>query len=142
MSVSSTARTVWRGGLADGSGRTELVTSGTAQLDVSWKARSEGSDSVTTPEELLAAAHASCFSMALSKALGDNGTEPTELEVQAVVTFVPGTGVTESALTVTAQVPGLDDEGFGAAAADAAANCPVSKALAGVDIRLESATLR
>ncbi|GMA37587.1 hypothetical protein GCM10025876_37910 [Demequina litorisediminis] len=89
MAIHSKASTVWKGGLADGSGTTALA-SGVATVGVNWKARSEGSETTTTPEELLAAAHASCYAMALSHALGENGTPPTEISVEAEVTFVPG----------------------------------------------------
>jgi osmotically inducible protein OsmC len=112
-----------------------------AEFDVHWKARSEGSDSTTTPEELLAAAHASCFSMALSKALADAGATPVTLDVQAQVTFVPGEGVTHSALTVSGDVEDLSAADFASIAEDAKAGCPISQALAGVTITLESATL-
>lgn len=139
--VTSTAETRWEGSLADGHGVTRLVGSGAAELPVNWKARSEGSQSVTTPEELLGAAHASCFAMALSHALTGNGTPPKVLDVTAKVEFVPGTGITTSALTLVAEVPKLDDDSFQAIAADAKANCPVSAALAGIDITLD-ATLR
>ncbi|WP_084078337.1 OsmC family peroxiredoxin [Demequina sp. NBRC 110057] len=140
MAVHSKASTVWKGSLTEGSGTTALA-SGVATVGVNWKARSEGSATTTTPEELLAAAHASCYAMALSNALGEKGTPPTEISVEAEVTFVPGEGVTQSVLTVKASVPGLDQVGFGEVAEDAKENCPVSKALAGVQISLESATL-
>jgi osmotically inducible protein OsmC len=142
MAVDSTARTHWSGDLKSGSGRTTLATSGAAELDVNWKARSEGSNATTTPEELLAAAHASCYSMALSKALGDNGTAPQSLEVQATVTFVPGTGVTGSKLSVTATVPGLDAESFEEFARAAKDGCPMSKALAAIEVTLGEVVLK
>ena len=141
MAVESKAQTLWHGDLLSGGGHTKLASSGVAEFDVNWTARSEGSATVTTPEELLAAAHSSCFAMAFSNELSENGTPPTEVNVSAVVSFVPGTGVTSSALTVAATVPGIDAETFAKIADSAKANCPVSKALAGVDISLESATL-
>lgn len=141
MAVSSKAHTTWSGDLPTGSGHTKLASSGVADFDINWTSRSEGGASAVTPEELLAAAHSSCFSMALSHALGENGTPPTELAVDASVTFVPGEGVTSSVLTVVATVPGLSSDEFKAFAEDAKSNCPVSKALAGVDISLESVTL-
>ncbi|WP_210479510.1 OsmC family peroxiredoxin [Naasia sp. SYSU D00948] len=139
--VDNTASTVWRGDLQSGSGHTRLETSSVAEFDVNWKARSEGDTSVTTPEELLAAAHSSCFSMAFSLGLAQNGTPPEQLDVSAKVTFVPGEGVTRSVLTVTGTVPGLEPERFRELAEDAKANCPVSKALAGIEIVLDSAVL-
>ena len=141
MAVDNTASTVWRGDLESGSGHTRLETSSTAEFDVTWKARSEGDTSVTTPEELLAAAHSACFSMAFSGALAKNWTPPEQLDVSAKVTFVPGTGVTQSVLKVTGIVPGIDPERFRELAEDAKENCPVSKALAGVEIVLDSAVL-
>lgn len=141
MAVNSSARTHWSGDLETGSGRTTLATSGAAELNVNWRARSEGSDATTTPEELLAAAHASCYSMALSKALGDNGTAPEALDVQATVTFVPGTGVTGSRLSVTATVPGLDAASFEEFARAAKDGCPVSKALASIEVSLGEVVL-
>jgi osmotically inducible protein OsmC len=102
-------------------------------LDVTWAARSEeASGGKTSPEELIAAAHASCFSMALSGGLAKAGTPPERLRTSATVTFVPGTGITKSALTVRGSVPGLDADGFRQAAEAAKDGCPVSQALAGV----------
>ncbi|MEV8266505.1 OsmC family peroxiredoxin [Microbacterium sp. NPDC076911] len=138
MTVTSEATTAWQGDLATGSGAVTLVSSGSGSFDVNWKARSEGSTSTTTPEELLAAAHASCFSMALSHALGQNGTPPERIDATASVSFTPGTGITGSHLNVNAVVPGLTAEDFERFAADAKAGCPVSQALAGIEITLEA----
>lgn len=138
MSVTSEASTAWKGSLMDGSGTVALDTSHTGTFDVNWKARSEGSGSVTTPEELIAAAHSSCFSMALSHALSENGTPPESVDTTASVTFVPGTGITGSHLNVNAVVPGLSAEDFATIAQDAKVNCPVSAALAGIEITLEA----
>ena len=138
MTVTSEASTAWKGGLADGSGEVTLQSSKLGTFDVNWKARSEGSTSVTTPEELIAAAHSSCFSMALSHALAENGTPPESIDTTASVTFKPGTGITGSHLNVNAVVPGIDAEAFDAIAQDAKANCPVSQALAGIEITLEA----
>jgi lipoyl-dependent peroxiredoxin len=138
MSVTSEAATAWKGSLFEGSGTVAFRSSDIGTFDVNWKARSEGSSSVTTPEELLAAAHSSCFSMALSNALTENGTPPEAIDATASVTFVPGTGITGSHLNVNAVVPGLDADDFQRIAADAKANCPVSQALAGIDITLEA----
>lgn len=139
MTTTSEATTQWKGGLADGAGTVALRSSGIGTFDIDWKARSEGSTSVTTPEELLAAAHASCFSMALSHALGQNGTPPEAIETTASVTFKPGTGITGSHLNVNAVVPGLDAADFARIADEAKVGCPVSQALAGVEITLEAA---
>ncbi|MCR6713376.1 MAG: OsmC family peroxiredoxin [Demequina sp.] len=136
----STARTEWAGGLTDGSGTTTLA-SGVGTFAVNWKARSEGADSTTTPEELLAAAHASCYSMALSNGLAKAGNPPTAVTTDARVTFVPGEGITLIEIAVVATVPGIDQETFSAAALDAKANCPVSQALRAVPIELVEATL-
>ncbi|MEX0914042.1 MAG: OsmC family peroxiredoxin [Demequina sp.] len=141
MAVISTARTTWTGDLQSGSGHTELATSRAAEFDVHWKARSEGSDSTTTPEELLAAAHASCYAMALSKALADAGATPVVLDVQAQVSFVVGEGVTTSALTVSGDVDDISVADFSRVAEEAKAGCPISQALGGVTITLESASL-
>lgn len=138
MTVTSEATTVWHGSLMEGSGKTTLATSGAATLPVDWTARSQGSTTTTTPEELLGAAHSACFSMALSNALASNGTPPDELTVTAAVTFAPGTGITGSHLLLTGTVPGLDEAQFLAIAENAKANCPVSQALAGIPITLEA----
>ncbi len=138
MSVTSEASTAWKGSLMDGSGTVALDTSGVGTFDVNWKARSQGSSSVTTPEELIAAAHSSCFSMALSHALSENGTPPESVDTTASVTFVPGTGITGSHLNVNAVVPGLSAEDFARIAQDAKTGCPVSQALAGIEITLEA----
>jgi osmotically inducible protein OsmC len=138
MSVTSEATTTWTGSLTEGSGDIALESSNQGPLPVNWKARSEGSTSVTTPEELLAAAHSSCFSMALSHALSENGTPPESIETTASVTFIPGTGISGSHLNVNASVPGLSAEDFARIAGEAKVGCPVSQALAGIDITLEA----
>ncbi|WP_433676836.1 OsmC family peroxiredoxin [Microbacterium gorillae] len=138
MSVTSEATTVWSGSLTEGSGTVTFDSSRIGSFDVNWKARSEGSSSTTTPEELIAAAHASCFAMALSHALSGNGTPPEKLNVTASVTFQPGTGITGSHLNLNASVPGLSEADFQRLAAEAKAGCPVSQALSGIDITLEA----
>jgi len=138
MTVTSEATTAWKGGLFDGSGEVTFVSSGLGTFDVNWKARSEGSTTVTTPEELIAAAHSSCFSMALSLALAENGTPPESIDTTASVTFKPGTGITGSHLNVNAVVPGLEPEDFERIAQGAKTGCPVSQALAGIEITLEA----
>jgi len=135
-----TAHVTWSGSLIEGAGRITEVGSGAfGPLDVTWASRAEDSDGRTSPEELIAAAHAACLSMALSNGLAEAGTPPERLDVDATVTFVPGTGITKSALTVRAVVPGIDEPAFLHAAQTAKENCPVSKALAGgPEITLEA----
>ncbi len=124
---------VWQGDLLHGSGTIQSVTSGALPvLDVSWPSRSEEPNGRTSPEELIAAAWASCFSMALSNGLATNETPPERLETSATVTFQPGEGIVRGALTVRGTVPGIDPEEFRKIADTAKANCPVSKALKGI----------
>lgn len=138
MSVTSEATTLWFGDLFSGSGTTSLDSSDAGEFPVSWAARSEGVSGRTNPEELLGAAHSACYSMAFSNALSQAGTPPESLQVTAAVTFEPGTGITGSHLLVSAKVPGISTEDFLRIADDAKANCPVSKALAGIPITLEA----
>ncbi|HEY1530378.1 MAG TPA: OsmC family peroxiredoxin [Galbitalea sp.] len=138
MALTSEATTLWFGDLQTGSGTTSLDSSDAAEFPVSWQARSVGEVGKTNPEELLGAAHSACYSMALSNALGSNGTPPESLQVTAAVTFVPGEGIKGSHLLVSAKVPGLSEDDFQRFAADAKANCPVSQALAGIPITLEA----
>lgn len=133
MATDRTAEVTWHGDLKGGSGRIDSVTSGAiGGLDIDWGARSEDAQSKTSPEELIAAAHAACFSMALSNGLGQAGNAAEELKTSATVTFQPGEGITKIALTVTGVVPSIDEETFKKAAETAKENCPVSKALASV----------
>jgi osmotically inducible protein OsmC len=138
MALTSEATTIWFGDLQTGSGTTSLDSSDAAEFPVSWQARSVGEVGRTNPEELLGAAHSACYSMALSNALGGNGTPPESLQVTAAVTFVPGEGIKGSHLLVTAKVPGISEDDFQKFADDAKANCPVSQALAGIPITLEA----
>jgi lipoyl-dependent peroxiredoxin len=138
MTTTRTATTTWDGGLTDGKGRVVLESSGIGTFDVSWPARAEDPNGMTSPEELIAAAHSSCFSMALSAGLGKAGTPPQRLETHAEVDFMPGTGITQIRLSVRGTVDGIDADTFREAAEGAKANCPVSKALAGVDITLDA----
>jgi len=140
VATTRTAHTVWEGNLLEGRGTVTLDSSGVGEYPVSWPSRAEQPDGRTSPEELIAAAHSSCFSMALSNTLSKAGTPPTRLTTQAEVTFQPGTGITGVHLTVRGEVPGVDADGFAAAAEDAKANCPVSQALTGTTISV-SATL-
>jgi osmotically inducible protein OsmC len=134
MATDRRADVIWKGSLMEGAGTITKTTSGAiGALDVSWAARSEdATGGKTSPEELIAAAHAACFSMALSAGLAKAGTPPDELATSATVTFQPGEGITKIALTVEGSVPGIDADAFREAADTAKANCPVSKALAGV----------
>ena len=138
-----TANVTWTGSLLEGSGTIDSVGSGAfGPLDVTWASRAEEPAGRTSPEELIAAAHASCLSMALSGGLAKAGSPPDRLETSATVTFVPGTGITAIALTVRGSVPGMDEEAFRAAAEAAKEGCPVSKALASVpEITLDAALL-
>ncbi len=142
MATDRHAAVTWSGDLLHGTGKITHVTSEAfGPLDVSWPSRSEEPNGRTSPEELIAAAHASCYCMALSHGLAEAGTPPQELSASATVTFVPGTGITRSALTVVGRVTGLDEAGFVAAAQAAKDGCPVSQALAGnvelsIDARL------
>jgi len=129
------ADAVWEGSLAQGSGVVTLTSSGVAEaLPVTWASRTERSNGKTSPEELVAAAHASCYCMALSSDLSDAGTPPEKLEVSAIVTFAQiegGWKVGSSVLTVKGTVPGIDEVAFKAAAEEAKDGCPVSGALKG-----------
>lgn len=139
-----TAITSWDGDLAHGKGTIKSGSGALGELPVTWASRTERSDGKTSPEELVAAAHASCFSMALSHTLTEAGNPPEHLDVTAKVTLDERDGaptVTTSQLTVTGSVPGIDQTGFEQAARDAGKNCPISRALAGVEISVE-ATLK
>ncbi|MFD3972826.1 OsmC family protein [Streptomyces cyaneofuscatus] len=138
MATTRQAHTNWEGNLLDGKGVVTLDSSGIGEYPVSWPARSEEPNGKTSPEELIAAAHSSCFSMALSHGLAGAGTPSTRLETKAEVTFQPGTGITGIHLTVVGEVPGLDEDAFVKAAEDAKANCPVSQALTGTTITLSA----
>ena len=136
MPTTRTAACGWKGTLTEGSGTVSLESSGLGSFDVTWASRAEEPDGRTSPEELIAAAHAACFSMALSDALARAGTPATSLATRAEVDFQPGEGITGVRLQVSGDVPGLDDAGFREAAEGAKRNCPVSKALGAVPISL------
>jgi lipoyl-dependent peroxiredoxin len=144
MATERTAEVTWHGSLTEGSGTIDSTTSGViAPQPVTWASRAEDPEGRTSPEDLIAAAHASCFAMALSLALAQAGNPPDELRTSARVTFVPGTGITKSELTVRGRVSGMDEDAFRQAAEEAKADCPVSQALAGVpeitlDARLDA----
>jgi lipoyl-dependent peroxiredoxin len=140
-----TARTAWNGTLQEGSGQVELSSSKLGTYEVSWPKRtSETADGTTSPEELIAASHSACFSMALSGEIAKAGGTPQSLEVTADVDFGPdkergGFMITGIKLTVRGEVDGLDAAGFEQAAQAAKIGCPVSKALTGVEITLDAA---
>src|ERR1700758_3105978 len=136
--VDSTATTVWKGSLAEGSGAVTPGSGAFGELPVTWASRTARSAGKTSPEEFVAAAHSSWFSMALRHGLSQAGNPPEQLNVTAVVTFEPGVGVKSSVLTVEGKVPGLDQAGFEAAASDAGKNCPISQALAGIEISVNA----
>jgi lipoyl-dependent peroxiredoxin len=140
MAAERRADVVWQGSLMDGSGTITSTGSGALpELPVTWASRAESPDGRTSPEELIAAAHAACFAMALSHALAEAGNPPERLETSATVTFVPGTGITKSALTVTGRVRGIDESAFLEAAEGAKEGCPVSGALKGnVELSVEA----
>ena len=140
MATERTAEAVWEGSLMEGSGTITKTGSGALpELPVTWASRAESPDGRTSPEELIAAAHAACFAMALSLALAEAGNAPERLETSATVTFVPGTGITKAALTVRGRVPGIDESAFVEAAEGAKDGCPVSGALKGnVELTLDA----
>ena len=139
MATDRRAEVTWNGSLMEGSGRIDRTQPGVLGGEkLTWNART-GEGEGTSPEDLIAAAHAACFSMALSHGLAQAGTPPDELRVSATSTFVPGTGITAMRLELSGRVPGLDEDGFRTAAEGAKENCPVSKALAGnVEITLDA----
>lgn len=142
MARTSTAHTRWEGDLPTGSGKTSLSSGAADTLAMTWKARAEGDERATSPEELIAAAHSACFSMALSNILAKGGNPPASLDTTASVLFEQtdsGFGISSVALRVEGSVPGMSADEFTEAAETAKDNCPVSKALAGnVSISVES----
>jgi len=138
MTATRNASTRWTGDLQDGSGVTSFLSSGLSDTPVTWAARTHNPEGKTSPEELIAAAHTSCFSMAFSGALAKAGYTAEEIVTEAAVTFKPGTGITDIALTVRAVIPGVDDDEFQKIATGAKENCPVSQALKAVPISLEA----
>jgi osmotically inducible protein OsmC len=142
MATQKTASATWEGTLAEGSGRVSLGSGAVTDLSVTWKDRAEGGEG-TSPEELIAGAHASCVLMALAAGLARAGTPPTRLESQAKSTFDKvgeGFEITKMELTIRGQVDGIDDDTFRQAAEGAKQNCPVSHALSGnVEITLDAA---
>jgi osmotically inducible protein OsmC len=138
MATQRTAEVEWSGGLIDGKGTIVSSTSGSLpELEVTWDARNDEAISLTSPEELIAAAHASCFSMAFAAGLVGGGFEPQKLEVSATVSFEAGVGITTSQLVVRGAADGASDQQFRETAERAKVTCPVSRALAGIEITLE-----
>ena len=134
-----TARTAWNGTLETGSGQVELSSSKVGTYEVSFPKRAaDEAGGTTSPEELIAAAHSTCFSMALSHGLAQAGTPPTTVDTTAEVTFQPGTGITGIVLKVVGSVPGITAEQFEEAAQAAKAGCPVSKALGAINVSLDA----
>lgn len=139
--VVSSANSLWKGDLAHGRGSTSVASGAIGEVSLTWKARSEGGEPTTTPEELIAAAHASCYAMALSNELASAGHTPESVDAKADVTFAigdDGPAITGIHLTVRGAVPGISEEDFLTTAEAAKNGCPVSKALAAVPITLEA----
>jgi len=137
MAAQSTARTVWEGNLGSGSGTTEPGSGAFPAVEVSWASRTTRAAGKTSPEELLAAAHASCYCMGLANELGE--TPPERLDATATVEFEPGEGVRSSHIVVSGRVPGIDPDAFSKAADAAGKGCPISAALKGnVEITVEA----
>ncbi|HEX4822158.1 MAG TPA: OsmC family peroxiredoxin [Acidimicrobiales bacterium] len=139
MATESSASTTWRGSLEKGSGTTHPESAAFQDVEVTWAARTTRSAGKTSPEELLAAAHASCYCMALSHELSEAGSEPEQLTTTATIAFVPGEGVKSSHIVVNGRVPGIDESQFEDAAQSAGKNCPISGALTGnIEITVEA----
>jgi lipoyl-dependent peroxiredoxin len=142
MAVERTANAVWEGDLFGGSGKVSTKSGVVDDATVKWSSRAEQADENTSPEELIAAAHATCVSMALAGGLARAGTPPTRLETEATATFEQideGFRFTTMRLSIRGQVEGLDDDGFRKAAENATENCPVSQALKGnVEVSLDA----
>jgi len=130
MAAQRTAEAVWEGNLVDGHGTVSMVSSGVfGRFPVTWAARAESPEGKTSPEELMAAAHAACYAMALSHHLAEQGSPPERLHVSVTYTFVPGTGITAADLAVKGSVPGLGADEFEQMAKDGEQGCPVSNAV-------------
>ncbi len=136
MATTRNATAHWEGSLLEGAGAVTLTSSGVGVFPITWASRAETPEGRTSPEELIAAAHSSCYSMALSNILAKAGTPASALDTSVEVDFQPGVGITAIRITVSGVVDGLDAAGFADAAEDAKVNCPVSKALAAVPITL------
>jgi osmotically inducible protein OsmC len=136
MATTRSAETTWTGSLIEGSGHVTLASSGVGTFPVTWASRAEAPEGRTSPEELIAAAHSSCFSMAFSSALAKAGATSVTLHTGVEVDFQPGQGITAIRIVVSGSYEGIDRETFVELAEGAKANCPVSKALAAVPISL------
>ncbi|MFC0622530.1 OsmC family protein [Kribbella deserti] len=137
MATTRNAKAHWEGSLLEGAGQVSLESSNLGTFDVTWAARSQEANGKTSPEELIAAAHSTCFSMALSHALAGAGNPAESIDTAAHVTFQPGEGITGIKLEVNGKVPGITAEQFADFAEDAKKNCPVSQALTGTTITLD-----
>ena len=137
MATTRTAKAHWEGSLMEGAGQVALESSGVGTYDVTWASRANDANGKTSPEELIAAAHSTCFSMALSHALAGAGNAPESIDTQADVTFQPGEGITGIKLSVNGKVPGITADEFAEFAEGAKKNCPVSQALSAVPITLD-----
>lgn len=138
MAATSRAEANWEGDLIKGSGHVKPATGAFAELPITWAARAEHTHGTTSPEELIAAAHASCYCMAFSNGLSKAGHHVERLDTTAEVDFVPGTGITQIRLNVRGKVHGVDEAGFHKLAEEAKVGCPVSQALKAVPISLEA----
>jgi lipoyl-dependent peroxiredoxin len=138
MATTRTASAHWEGSLMDGAGKVTLDSSKLGTYDVTWPSRAEAPDGRTSPEELIAAAHSTCFSMSLANGLAQAGNAPDSLDTKADVTFQPGKGITGIHLSVRASVPGMSADDFAKQAQTAKENCPVSQALTGTTITLDA----
>jgi osmotically inducible protein OsmC len=138
MATTRNAHAGWIGDLPTGAGKVTLDSSELGSFDITWKARAEAAEGKTSPEELIAAAHSACFAMAFSNELSTAGHAADYVNTSAAVTFVPGTGITTSHLTLAARIPGISQEDFDRIANAAKAGCPVSAALAGIEITLDA----
>ena len=136
MAATSRAEASWEGDLIKGGGHVKPATGAFKELPITWAARAEHTHGATSPEELIAAAHASCYSMAFSNGLSKAGHHVDHLDTSAEVDFVPGTGITQIRLHVKGKVQGIDDAGFHKLAEEAKVGCPVSQALKSVPISL------
>lgn len=141
MATTRNATAHWEGALLDGQGRVSLDSSGLGTFEVTWPSRAESPEGRTSPEELIGAAHATCYSMAFSHALAGAGTPPRSVDTRASVTFQPGEGITGVHLAVEADIPEISEEDFQRIAGDAKENCPVSQALKGTNITLTAKLL-
>jgi lipoyl-dependent peroxiredoxin len=137
MATTRTAKAHWEGSLMEGAGKVALESSGIGTYDVTWASRANEANGRTSPEELIAAAHSTCFSMALSHALAGAGNAPEAIDTRADVDFQPGEGITGIKLSVNGKVPGITADEFAEFAETAKKNCPVSQALSAVPITLD-----